>query len=538
LLIFDSVTLLAIFAAKAIALPLSPPFPPAELQYILSHSEALLLLHSPKFASKAQEVLSAPFPSPSPNVTPHPHPILYELPKHFGGVSTSPKVSLSDNSDSEGAGMMLYTSGTTARPKGVLLPETALTAQCQSLLSAWQYSPKDRLLHVLPLHHIHGTVNAVLTPLFAGSTIEFLFPFNADTVWRRFANPFLDKIQKSDTNGTITPPYTNSDIAPEQTNDKFAHMSKMPITFFTVVPTVYTRLLTTHGTLTEPLASAARQAISPSQMRVSISGSAALPTPVKRAWKELSHGNVLLERYGMTEVGMALSCGLSYVDRVDGSVGWPLPGVEARLVDPETNVVIEEGDEIGSEGRERQGEIQLRGRNVFREYWRNPAATAKEFVEGEDGQGRWFKTGDIAVRRPVPGSGSGESGEFAQGNMYFILGRQSADIIKSGGEKVSALEIEREMLSLPNVAEAAVLAVPSGKWGQKVGAVVVLTPEYKEKGWRPLEMRKALRDRLANYKIPQVLRVVESIPRNAMGKVNKKTLVKDVFVDDFSGDEM
>ncbi|KAK6072854.1 AMP-binding enzyme [Seiridium cupressi] len=532
------VTLLAILAARAIALPLSPPFPPAELQYILSHSEALLLLHSPRYATKAQEVLSTPFPSPSPNAVPHPHPKLYELPKHFGGTPTAETVTLSDDSDSEGVGMMLYTSGTTARPKGVLLPETALTAQCQSLLSAWKYSPQDRLLHVLPLHHIHGTVNALLTPLFAGSTIEFLFPFNADTVWRRFANPFLGKLQTIGANGTITPPYTNGDVTPEPVDDKFAHMSKAPITFFTVVPTVYTRLLTTHGALPEPLATATRVAISPAQMRVSISGSAALPTPVKRAWKELSHGNVLLERYGMTEVGMALSCGLSYIDRVDGSVGWPLPGVEARLVDPETHVIIKDGEEMDSEGRERQGEIQLRGKNVFREYWSNPAATAKEFVEGEDGKGRWFKTGDIAVRRAVPGSGEGESGEFAQGKMYFILGRQSADIIKSGGEKVSALEIEREMLSLPNVAEAAVLAVPSGKWGQKVGAVIVLTPEYKEKGWKPMEMRKALKDRLANYKIPQVLRVVDSIPRNAMGKVNKKTLVKAVFVDDFSGDEL
>ncbi|KAH6657349.1 AMP-binding enzyme [Truncatella angustata] len=530
------VTLLAILAARAIALPLSPPFPPAELQYILSHSEALLLLHSPKYATKAQEILSTPFPSPSPNAAPHPHPILYELPKHYGGSSTSDSIAISDNRDSEGAGMMLYTSGTTARPKGVLLPETALTAQCHSLLSAWKYSPKDRLLHVLPLHHIHGTVNAVLTPLFAGSTIEFLFPFNADAVWRRFANPYMSKLLPNVANGYDTPPYTSGNVTP--VDDKWARMSKAPITFFTVVPTVYTRLLTTHGTLPEPVATAARQAISPSNMRVSISGSAALPTPVKRAWKELSHGNVLLERYGMTEVGMALSCGLSYVDRVDGSVGWPLPGVEARLVDTDTNEIIEEGEEHDSQGKERQGMIQLRGKNVFREYWRNPEATVKEFVEGEDGRGRWFKTGDIAVRRAVPGSGSGESGEFAQGKMYFILGRASADIIKSGGEKVSALEVEREMLSLPNVAEAAVLAVPSGKWGQKVGAVIVLNPEYKERGWKPMEMRKALRDRLANYKIPQVLRVVDSIPRNAMGKVNKKTLVKAVFVDDFSGDEM
>ncbi|KAK8043650.1 hypothetical protein PG993_006080 [Apiospora rasikravindrae] len=535
------VTLLAILAARAIALPLSPPFPPAELQYILSHSEALLLLHSAKYTTKAQEVLSTPFPDPSPNPTPHPHPKLVELSKHLGGGSFSTENGAangaaqvhisSDDADTEGAGMMLFTSGTTNRPKGVLLPETALTAQCNSLISAWKYTPRDRLLHVLPLHHIHGTVNAILTPLFAGSTIEFLFPFNADTVWRRFAKPFLQTNGNGTSNGV-----TNGDSTAES-EPKYANLSSAPITFFTVVPTVYTRLLSTHPTLPAPIATAARTAINPENMRVSISGSAALPTPVKRAWRDLSHGNVLLERYGMTEVGMALSCGLDYTDRVDGSVGWPLPGVEARLVDPETKQIVTEDSTEG--GREHSGEIQLRGANVFREYWRNPEATAKEFVEGEDGQGRWFKTGDIALRRPVStGAGSGSSGDWARGSMYFILGRQSADIIKSGGEKVSALEVERELLSLPEVAEAAVLAVPSGKWGQKVGAVIVLHDAYKPKGWKPMDMRRALRDRLANYKIPQVLRIVESIPRNAMGKVNKKTLVGAVFKEDFSGDEM
>ncbi|KAK8075152.1 hypothetical protein PG997_009815 [Apiospora hydei] len=517
--------------------------PPAELQYILSHSEALLLLHSAKYTTKAQEVLSTPFPDPSPNPTPHPHPKLVELPKHLGGTSSSAENGetngaaqahlSSDDADTEGAGMMLFTSGTTNRPKGVLLPETALTAQCNSLISAWKYTPRDRLLHVLPLHHIHGTVNAILTPLFAGSTIEFLFPFNADTVWRRFAKPFLQTNGNGTSNGV-----TNGDSAATAENEaKYAHLSSAPITFFTVVPTVYTRLLSTHPNLPAPIATAARTAINPENMRVSISGSAALPTPVKRAWRDLSHGNVLLERYGMTEVGMALSCGLDYTDRVDGSVGWPLPGVEARLVDPETKQIVTEDSAEG--GREHSGEIQLRGANVFREYWRNPEATAKEFVEGEDGRGCWFKTGDIALRRPVAtGTGSGSSGDWARGSMYFILGRQSADIIKSGGEKVSALEVERELLSLPEVAEAAVLAVPSGKWGQKVGAVIVLHDAYKPKGWKPMDMRRALRDRLANYKIPQVLRVVESIPRNAMGKVNKKTLVGAVFKEDFSGDEM
>ncbi|KAI0861197.1 hypothetical protein F4860DRAFT_181206 [Xylaria cubensis] len=637
------VTFLAILAARAIALPLSPPFPAPELQYILTQSQASLLLHSAKFASKATETLKTPWPEPSPNTDPEFKPTLksVEIPKRFGlgqDNTVFDTVTITDDTDTEGAGMMLYTSGTTARPKGVLIPETALTAQGRALIEAWKYTPQDRLLHVLPLHHIHGTVNAIVAPLFAGSTIEFLFPFNADTVWRRFANPFLESVKDSSiilngtsntaakglpfvslpstlsrtvseacSTGATTPVSVDTSLSPSDTSRisqiaaelygiirlasgpnlpetagvvlssqetarisqltadlnevvhpqaassiplsngvahtnsnvmnlaeaKFANMSKEKITFFTVVPTVYTRLLSTHKTLPPEVAEASRIATSPEHMRVAISGSAALPTPVKRAWKDLSRGNVLLERYGMTEVGMALSCGLEFADRVDGSVGWPLPGVEVRLFDTDTNEIIP------SDVVDRSGEIQLRGANVFREYWANPTATAKEFVPAEDGKGPWFKTGDVAVRRNVPApAASGTSGTWAQGPMYFILGRQSADIIKSGGEKVSALEVERELLSLPEVLETAVLAVPSGKWGQKVGAVVILDRTICPDGWKPMDMRRALKGRLANYKIPQVLRVVEHIPRNAMGKINKKNLLRQVFLDDFSGDEM
>ena len=350
-----------------------------------------------------------------------------------------------------------------------------------------------------------------MAPLFSGSTIEFLFPFNPSAVWERFAAPFLPRGKP-----------------------------KENITFFTVVPTVYNRLLATHKELSPELQVAAMKGISPQYLRLNISGSAALPTPTKKAWADLSSGNILLERYGMTEVGMALSCGLSNDDRVDGSVGWPLPSVQVRLVDTETGEVIAHGREIDKDGKERDGEIQIRGPTVFKEYWRNEKATREEHVEDEDGMGRWFKTGDIAVRREVPIAGhSGQ--DWAKGPMYFIRGRKSADIIKSGGEKVSALEVERELLSLPQIAEAAVVAVPSGKWGQKVGAIIVLKGDHtgqSGKKWSPMDMRRALRDRLANYKIPQVLKIVDDIPKNAMGKINKKQLVKELFQDAISDDEL
>ena len=270
----------------------------------------------------------------------------------------------------------------------------------------------------------------------------------------------------------------------------------------------------------------------------------------------------------MTEVGMALSCGLDPATRVDGSVGWPLPSVEARLVDVETNEVIREDEEVDQDGRPRQGEIQLRGPTVFSQYWRNPSATEAEFVpsseENGDGDqgGRWFRTGDVAIRRTVhldnsdrhdnhsecgsdcnSSSSSVSSNQaekrqhfWMQGPMYFIQGRKSVDIIKSGGEKVSALEVERELLSLPQISEAAVVGLPSDVWGQKITAVVVLKTsaeaqgdghpainvtadgDSKSRASAVLEMRRALRSRLASHKIPQAMDIVSELPRNAMGK--------------------
>ena len=174
----------------------------------------------------------------------------------------------------------------------------------------------------------------------------------------------------------------------------------------------------------------------------------------------------------------------------------------------------------------------MRGPTIFKGYWRNPEATKKEFAPE-----RWFKTGDIAVRRPCPpGAGEGKSGEWARGPAYFIHGRKSADIIKTGGEKVSALEIERELLSLPEVRECAVVGLPSEAWGQKVAAIIVLSEKGATAGkggkeWSALDMRRALKDKLVAYKIPQDMKVVETLPRNAMGKINKKELVVNVFGD-------
>lgn len=500
---------MAILASNAIAVPLAPSFALPELRYIIDESEAFVLISSKRFSAKANEVLSDGLTK---------LPIFYEL-DEMGNASTDERdIALCEFSEECCGGMMLFTSGTTARPKGVVLSLANLTAQASSLLEAWQYSPNDRLLHVLPLHHIHGTVNALLTPLLAGSSIEFMHPFNAHSVWTRLAAPFLKEARVS------------CDVF-EKIADDTEDVIKIPITFFTAVPTIWSRLLRTWESFSPKMQKACKEAVSPINLRLNISGSAALPKPIRDGWTKLSGGNLLLERYGMTEVGMALSCGLGEVDRVDGSVGWPLPSVEVRLmeIDDVTGAqsVIPHGTEIDPDsGKERSGEIQLRGPTIFKGYWRNDEATTKEFTT--DG---WFKTGDIAVRRKVPGSGLGKSGSWAQGPAYFIGGRRSVDIIKTGGEKVSALEIEREILALPQIEECAVVGLPSETWGQKIVAVIVLSERSQNDG-EPMSLqrlRDTLKNRITAYKIPQDMEIVDILPRNAMGKINKKGLITTVF---------
>jgi malonyl-CoA/methylmalonyl-CoA synthetase len=508
--------LLSVFACNAIAVPLAPSFPIAELRHILNNSEAVVLLSSARYADQAQAVISYGIGTKI---------CCYQLEScQMNELERSSdeviEVKLAESSETNASGMMLFTSGTTARPKGMMLSEAVLTAQAQSLLTAWQYSPSEHLLHVLPLHHIHGTVNALLTPVLAGSSIEFMFPFDVNAAWKRLASPFM----QTDRHDSPT-----QDVATDNFDDTL-HNGSTPISLFTAVPTVWSRMLQAYPLLSPDLQKAGKEAISRDHLRLNMSGSAALPSPIREGWSKLSNNNILLERYGMTEVGMALSCGLDDADRVENSVGWPLPSVQARLMETDAagvQSIIALGEEVDTvSGAERQGEIQLRGSTVFEGYWKNPAATAKEFTQ--DG---WFKTGDIAIRRHVNGSGEGKSGPWARGPAYFIQGRQSADIIKTGGEKVSALEIERAILALPQINECVVVGLPSEAWGQKVAAVVVLTEQCDGQQWGLADLRRDLKTRLVPYKIPQDLKIVSAIKRNAMGKVNKKELVPAVFGD-------
>jgi len=349
--------------------------------------------------------------------------------------------------------MMLYTSGTTSKPKGVVTTHANNEAQVTSLVEAWGWRRDDRIPLFLPLHHVHGIINVLTCALWSGATVDVFESFDADSVLERVAD------------GAYT--------------------------VFMAVPTIYVKLIRA----LEEAEADRRQRITEgfAGMRLMISGSAALPASVHQHWTQLT-GQKLLERYGMTEIGMGISNPL-YGERRPGAVGQPLPGVEVRLVSESGGVVEAENE---------PAEIQVRGPTVFREYWRRPDVTEESFIDG------WFKTGDVAV---------------LEDGYYRILGRLSVDIIKSGGYKLSALEIEDALRQHPAVRECAVVGVADDTWGEAV-AVAAEIVEGKE-----LEL-KALRtwaaDKLSNYKLPKALRVVPELPRNAMGKVTKPA-VKALF---------
>jgi malonyl-CoA/methylmalonyl-CoA synthetase len=339
---------------------------------------------------------------------------------------------------------MVYTSGTTGRPKGVVHTHSTLAAQVRGLVEAWAWSADDRILLVLPLHHVHGIVNVTLCSLWSGACCEAPGGFDALATWSRLASGDL--------------------------------------TLFMAVPTIYTRLISAWNDAPAP--ERQRWSAGAAQLRLMVSGSAALPVSTLEQWREIT-GHMLLERYGMTEIGMALSNSLTR--RVPGKVGFPLPRVDARVVDDAMRDVVD-----GT-----PGELLVRGPNVFSQYWNNPEATDAAFVDG------WFRTGDVAVREP---------------DGYRLLGRASVDIIKSGGEKVSALEVEEVLRTHPDIADCAVVGVPDEEWGERVCAAVV--PRHNTT-LDPLTLRQWGKQRLAPAKVPSRYALVESLPRNAMGKVTK-----------------
>lgn len=423
-----------IWRAGGIAVPLCTMHPANELAYVIENSDASIVIAHPEYESLLR-------------------PVAERLNRRFFLTTEFNETKASGtlpDVDPERAAMIVYTSGTTSKPKGAVTTHNNTASQIRCLIEAWEWTQDDHILLFLPLHHVHGVVNVLCCALWAGATCEMLPRFETELVW--------DRLKSGD------------------------------VTLFMAVPTIYARLVKSWNNADDNEKQRLTEACR--KLRLMVSGSAALPVSTLDEWREIS-GHTLLERYGMTEIGMALSNPL-HGKRRPGHVGSPLPGVEVRLVD-EKNQQVSDGT---------PGEIQVRGGNVFREYWQRPDATTQAFTDG------WFKTGDVAI---------------CEDNVYRILGRNSVDIIKTGGYKVSALEIEEELRTHEAIDQCAVVGVPDAEWGERVSVAVVL----KEGQTLDLDsLRIWAKERLALYKVPSQLLVQEELPRNAMGKVVKPEVTK------------
>jgi len=344
--------------------------------------------------------------------------------------------------------MILFTSGTTSKPKGVVSTHSNIEAQISSLVDAWEWHKDDFIPLILPLHHIHGIINTLSCPLWIGASVDILGAFEVEKV--------VEAVCKNN------------------------------YSVFTAVPTIYFSLIDK----IEHMAGKELELIQAKfkEMRLMMSGSAALAPEIHKKWSELT-GQDLLERYGMTEIGMALSNPLKGEKR-PGSVGQVLPEVEICLME-DNKVITEENT---------PGEIMIKGPQVFLEYWNQEKTTEDSFFEG------WFKTGDVA--------------ELIDG-YYKILGRASVDIIKSGGYKISALEIEDVLLKHPLVKECAVIGIADKKWGEVVAASIIASDELTLEDIQTWSL-----DFLSDYKIPRSLKLLEELPKNAMGKVVKPEIKK------------
>ncbi len=430
----------AIWRAGGIAVPLCDRHPIPEIEHVLADAGAKLLVAHPTYIEFLQP-LADRFGIELVSTT------------YFDRVE-SPSAAALPKVSRDRRAMILYTSGSTGKPKGAVTTHANIEAQIRALVEAWEWRADDRILNVLPLHHVHGIINVLSCALWAGAVCEFQPKFEPEAVWKRF--------------------------------------QKGGLTLFMAVPTIYHQLIE----FWENSSESKQQSMSAAcrDFRLMVSGSAALPLPVLERWRQIS-GHTLLERYGMTEIGMALSNPLQGV-RLPGYVGNPLPSVQLRITG-EGGSNVEGGT---------PGQIEVKGPSIFLEYWRQPEATKEAFCDG------WFQTGDIAV---------------LEKGAYRILGRSSVDIIKTGGYKVSALEIENVLLEHPAIRGAAVVGISDVKWGEAVCAAIIFNDTA---GISEEELREWAKSRLAHYKVPRQVRFVKSFPSNAMGKV-VKTALRELFSD-------
>ncbi|MFT3977313.1 MAG: malonyl-CoA synthase [Sphingomonas bacterium] len=425
---------LACLRAGAVYLPLNPAYTAAEVRYFLGDAEPVLFVCDPRrldeMAPIAREIGVAHLETLDGNGEGSLTDRAAHAPAAFEDVART----------ADDLAAILYTSGTTGRSKGAMLSHGNLASNARTLKEEWRFGPDDRLLHALPIFHTHGLFVATNITLMAGSAMIFLPAFDVGEIMR---------------------------LLPRAT-------------VMMGVPTFYVRLLARDDFGRGHAA----------HMRLFVSGSAPLSAETHKEFSART-GHAILERYGMTETNMNTSNPYAG-DRIPGSVGPALPGVEIRIADPATGKVLPQG-EIGV--------IEIRGPNVFKGYWRMPEKTKEEFRA--DG---FFISGDL--------------GHVDERGYVYISGR-ARDLVISGGYNVYPAEVEAAIEAVPGVGECAVIGVPHADFGEAVVAVVVPKP-----GGAIDEqvILSAIAGELARYKQPKRVFVTTDLPRNAMGKVQKKDL--------------
>ncbi|HEV7339568.1 MAG TPA: malonyl-CoA synthase [Bosea sp. (in: a-proteobacteria)] len=424
--------------AGAVFLPLNTAYTPAEIEYFLGDAEPAVFVCDP---AKAQAL--KPYADKAGAK-------LETLGVGTGSLLDKAAAASADFADvargADDLAAILYTSGTTGRSKGAMLSHDNLSSNALALVDYWRFGKDDVLLHALPIFHTHGLFVATNTVLFSGASMILLPKFDPEQIFK-----YLPQA-----------------------------------TCMMGVPTFYVRLLQDKRLGKDTTA----------HMRLFVSGSAPLLAETHREWRERT-GHAILERYGMTETNMSTSNPYAG-DRVAGTVGFPLPGVSARVVDPET------GKELA---RDEIGMIEVKGPNVFKGYWRNPEKTKAEFRE--DG---FFITGDL--------------GKIDPAGYVHIVGR-GKDLIITGGYNVYPKEVETEIDEMPGVIESAVIGCPHPDFGEGVTAVVVVKSGADITA---ASISKALDQRLAKFKLPKEVFIVPELPRNTMGKV-QKNLLRDTYKD-------
>jgi malonyl-CoA/methylmalonyl-CoA synthetase len=435
-------TLWAIWLAGGVSVPLCITHPLPSLEYVLDDTQSSILVFSKEF----KEVLAPYLQKANIRVI-----VIEDVnEERITFPALLPEIEKQRNA------LILYTSGTTNKPKGVVTTHKNIEAQISTLINAWEWSSNDRIICVLPLHHVHGIINVVGCSLWAGATCHFASSFSPELI--------------------------------------FNLIEQGKLNVFMAVPTIYYKLIAYFETLAVDDQNSLRECMT--KFRVMVCGSAALPVTVMDKWAQIS-GHKLLERYGMTELGMAIS-NPYHGNRKAGYVGIPLPGVQIKLADENFVQVL---DQI-------PGEILVKGDHVFKEYWQRPEATQASFTN--DG---WFKTGDIAV---------------IENGYYRIMGRQSLDIIKSGGYKISALEIEEVLRIYEMIQDCAVVGIDDEEWGELIVAAIVLKQAFVNDFNEKL-LSDWIVNYIAPYKKPRRYLVLNDLPQNAMGKVVKND-IKKMFV--------